>query len=46
MKKIISSFVKLLVWTIVGLFSLILSLVLLIGIAEGDLSQGLWDYFQ
>ena len=46
MKKIISSICKLLVWTIVGLFSLILALVLLIGIAEGDLSQGLWDYFQ
>ena len=46
MKKIISIVYKLLVWTIVGLFSLILALVLLIGIAEGDLSQGLWNYFQ
>ena len=46
MKKVFSVVCKLFVWTIVGLFSLMLALVLLIGIAEGDLSQGLWDYFQ
>ena len=46
MKKVFSIIFKLLVWTIVGLFSVLFSLVLLIGIAEGDLSQGLWDYFQ
>lgn len=46
MKKIISFLVKLFVWTIVGLFSAIFALVLLIGIAEGDLSQGLLYYLQ
>lgn len=37
---------KLFIWTIVGLFSLMFSLALLIGLAEGDLSQGLWYYLQ
>lgn len=46
MKKIMSILAKLFVWTIVGLFSAIFALALLIGIAEGDLSQGVWDYFQ
>lgn len=46
MKKIMSILAKLFVWTIVGLFSLIFSLALLIGLAEGDLSQGLWYYLQ
>ena len=42
MKKVFSIIGKLFVWTIVGLFAL----AILIGIAEGDLSQGLWYYFQ
>ena len=46
MKKILSDLVKLFVWTIVGLFSAIFALAFMIGLAEGDLSQGLWDYFQ
>ena len=46
MKKILSDFVKLFVYTIVGLFGTIVTLALLIGIAEGDLSQGLFYYFQ
>ena len=46
MKKTFSIICKLFVWTIVGLFSVMFALSLLIGIAEGDLSQGLWDYFQ
>ena len=44
MKKIISILAKLFIWIIVGLFSLMFSLALLIGLAEGDLSQGLWYY--
>ena len=46
MKKTFSIICKLFVWAIVGLFSAMFVLALLIGIAEGDLSQGLWDYFQ
>lgn len=44
MKKAFSIICKLFIWTIVGLFSLMFSLALLIGLAEGDLSQGLWYY--
>lgn len=46
MKKIISSFIKLLIWTIVGLFGTMVTLAFIIGIVEGDLSQGLFYYFQ
>ena len=46
MKKVFSIIYKLFVWAIVGLFTVMLALALLIGIAEGDLSQGLWYYFQ
>ena len=42
MKKVFSIVYKLFALAIVGLFAL----VLLIGIAEGDLSHGLWYYFQ
>ena len=44
MKKILSALVKLFVLAMVGFISVLFSLVLLIGIAEGDLSQGLWYY--
>ena len=44
MKKILSALVKLFVLAMIGLISILFSLVLLIGIAEGDLSQGLWYY--
>lgn len=44
MKKIMTILAKLFIWTIVGLFSLMVSLALLIGLAEGDLSQGLSYY--
>ena len=44
MKKGFSVICKLFVWTIVGLFSLVCSLALIIGIAEGDLSHGLLYY--
>ena len=46
MKKVFSIICKLFVLAIVGLISILFSLVLLIGIAEGDLSQGLWYYLQ
>lgn len=46
MKKVFSIICKLFVWTIVGLFSAMFTLALLIGIAEGDLSQGLFYYLQ
>ena len=46
MKKTMSILAKLFVWTIVGLFSTMVTLALLIGISEGDLSQGLFYYFQ
>ena len=42
MKKVFSIICKLFALAIVGLFAL----VILIGIAEGDLSHGLWYYFQ
>ena len=44
MKKVFSIICKLFIWTIVGLFSLMFSLALLIGLAEEDLSQGLSYY--
>lgn len=44
MKKVFSIICKLFVLAIVGLFSLMFTLALLIGLAEGDLSQGLWYY--
>ena len=44
MKKILSYLVKLFVLAMIGLISVLFSLVLLIGIAEGDLSQGLRYY--
>lgn len=44
MKKVFSIIFKLFVWTIVGLFSVMFTLALLIGIAEGDLSHGLFYY--
>ena len=46
MKKVFSIIGKLFVWTIVGLLGTMVTLALLIGIAEGDLSQGLFYYFQ
>lgn len=46
MKKVFSIICKLLVWAIVGLFSAMFTLALLIGIAEGDLSHGLFYYLQ
>ena len=46
MKKVFSIICKLVVWTIVGLFSVMFTLALLIGIAEGDLSHGLFYYLQ
>ena len=46
MKKVFSIICKLFVWAIVGLFSVMFTLALLIGIAEGDLSQGLFYYLQ
>ena len=44
MKQIMLILAKLLIWIIVGLFSLMFSLALLIGLAEGDLSQGMGYY--
>lgn len=44
MKKIMSILTKLFIWTIVGLFSAMFVLALLIGLAEGDLSHGLSYY--
>lgn len=44
MKKVFSIICKLFIYAIVGLFSLVLSLALVIGIAEGDLSHGLLYY--
>lgn len=46
MKKVFSIICKLFVWAIVGLFSAMFTLALLLGIAEGDLSQGLFYYLQ
>ena len=46
MKKVFSIICKLFVWTIVGLFGTMVTLALLIGIAEGDLSHGLFYYLQ
>ena len=46
MKKIMSILAKLFVYIIVGLLGTMITLALLIGIAEGDLSQGLFYYFQ
>ena len=44
MKKVFLIIVKLLVCTIVGLFSAMFVLAVLIGLAEGDLSHGLLYY--
>lgn len=44
MKKVFSIICKLFVWAIVGLFSVMFALALVIGIAEGDLSHGLLYY--
>lgn len=44
MKKVFSLICKLFIYAIVGLFSLVLSFALVIGIAEGDLSHGLLYY--
>uniref|UniRef100_A0AAU8MJ31 Uncharacterized protein n=1 Tax=Geladintestivirus 6 TaxID=3233138 RepID=A0AAU8MJ31_9CAUD len=46
MKKVFSIICRLFVWTIVGLFSAMFTIALLIGIAEGDLSHGLFYYLQ
>ena len=46
MKKIMSILAKLFIWTIVGLFSAMFTLAFIIGIAEGDLSHGLFYYLQ
>ena len=46
MKKIMSILAKLFIYTIVGLLGTMVTLALLIGISEGDLSQGLFYYFQ
>ena len=46
MKKVFSIICNLFVWVIVGLFSVMFILALLIGIAEGDLSHGLFYYLQ
>ena len=46
MKKVFSIIYKLFVWIIVGLFTAMFTLALLIGIAEGDLSHGFGYYFQ
>ena len=46
MKKVFSIIRKLFIYAIVGLFSLVCSLALVIGIAEGDLSHGLLHYLQ
>uniref|UniRef100_A0AAU8MIV0 Uncharacterized protein n=1 Tax=Geladintestivirus 5 TaxID=3233137 RepID=A0AAU8MIV0_9CAUD len=46
MKKVFSIICRLFVWTIVGLFSAMFTLALLIGIAEGDLSHELFYYLQ
>lgn len=46
MKKIILILVKLLIAVIAGLYAVIVTLAILIGVSEGDLSHGLWYYFQ
>lgn len=46
MKKVFSIVCKLFIYAIVGLFSLVCSLALIIGIAEGNLSHGLLHYLQ
>lgn len=46
MKKVFLIICKLVVWTIIGLFSTIFALVFLLGLAEGDLSQGLFYYLK
>lgn len=46
MKKIFLIICKLFVWMILGLFSAMFVLTLLIGLAEGDLSHGLFYYLQ
>lgn len=44
MKKVFSIVCKLFVWTIVGLFTAMFVLAVLIGLVEGDLSHGLLYY--
>ena len=44
MKKVFSIICKLFIYAIVGLFSAMFALALVIGIAEGDLSHGLLYY--
>lgn len=46
MKKVFSIIIKLLIAVIVGLYVVIVILAILIGVSEGDLSHGLWYYFQ
>ena len=46
MKKVFSIICKLFVYTIVGLLGTMITLALLIGLSEGDLSPGLFYYFQ
>ena len=46
MKKVFSFIFKLLITAIVGLYAGIVILAILIGVSEGDLSHGLWYYFQ
>lgn len=44
MKKVFSIVYKLFIWVIVGLFTAMFVLAVLIGLAEGDLSHGLSYY--
>lgn len=46
MKKVFSIICKLLIAVIAGLYAVIVILAILIGLSEGDLSHGLWYYFQ
>lgn len=46
MKKVISIIIKTLLAVIAGLYAGIVILTILIGVSEGDLSHGLWYYFQ
>lgn len=44
MKKIISVIAKCLLYVALGIFGTLVSIAFLIGIAEGDLSHGLFHY--
>lgn len=46
MKKVISIIIKTLLAVIAGLYAVIVILAIMIGVSEGDLSHGLWYYFQ